>query len=231
LSTVSSHSPREPLPGPINRLTVVAVAETIKSTPGLAKVLAKNGSISLVSCSTNNSEVTAICQQLKPCVLIAEMSFINTLNVAVLTGTNTSERWIKLLAIVDEVDQDDPELCKRLLKMGCSGVLQRTAPLTAYRRALHAVGRGELWASRVTVGTLVRELLLAYQPPRLTEREKEILRLIADGFPNRQIADLLFISRDTVRWHVRTIYKKLGLRDRNHAIAFARKAKDLAPTK
>jgi DNA-binding NarL/FixJ family response regulator len=207
---------------------VVAVAETIRTTAGLAKLLAKDASIPLVSCSANTSEVTAICRQLKPCVLIAELDFIETLNLAVLTGNHASEGSIKLLAIVD---QDDPELCKKLLKMGCSGAVQRTAPPSVYRRALRAVVGGELWASRGTVSALVRELLLAGQPRRLTEREREILILIAEGHPNRRIADLLFISRETVRWHVRTMYKKLGIRDRNHAIAFARADQDFAPAK
>ena len=121
--------------------------------------------------------------------------------------------------------------CVKELKMGCSGAVQRTAPPSVFRRALRAVGSGELWASRQMVSVVLRELLMADQPRRLTEREREILGLIASGYPNREIAGLLFISRETVRWHVRTLYKKLGIRDRNHAIAFARGATDLTTAK
>jgi len=228
LSTVSSQDPEDRAGQPAVRLTIVAIAETIRSTPGLARLLAKDASFPLVSCPANTSNLSAICRQLNPCILIAEMSFINTLNLAALTGKEASECSIRLLAIVD---QDDPELSKRLLRMGLSGAIPRTAPLTVYRRALRALAGGELWASRVTMAALMRELLLADQPQKLTGREREILSLIENGHHNRQIADLLFISRETVRWHVRTMYKKLGVRDRNQAIAFARTAKDLAPTK
>ena len=228
LSTVSPQTPEDRGLRPTDRLTVVAVAETIRSTPGLAKLLAKDSSIPLVSCTANGSEIIAICRQLNPCVLIAEISLLNSLNLAALTGKDTSEGSIKLLAVVE---QDDPVLCKALLRMGFSGTVQRSAPPMVYRRVLRALAEGELWASRGTVSALVRELLLKDQPKQLTEREKEILALIAGGHQNSEIAELLFISRETVRWHVRTMYKKLAIRDRNHAIAFARTAKGLTPAK
>ncbi|MBZ5676590.1 MAG: response regulator transcription factor [Acidobacteriia bacterium] len=227
MSTVSSQNPENRADPPPVRLTVVAIAETIQSTPGLASLLQTDTSIPLVSCSANG-ELAAICKQLNPCVLIAEIALINTLNFPVLTGTDTFEGSIKLLAVVD---QDDPEQSKKLLRMGFSGAIHRTAPPTVYRRALCALAGGELWASRGTMAALVRELLLVDQPRRLTVREKQILELIANGHHNRQIADLLFISHETVRWHVRTMYKKLGVRDRDHAIVIARAAKDFTPAK
>jgi DNA-binding NarL/FixJ family response regulator len=210
-----------------HRLTAVVAAETIRSTPGLAKLLAKDPSIPFVSCSAGGGGLIAVCQQLNPSVLIAETSFIAQIDVAALTGNDGSSRSIKLLAIVD---QDDPALNKRLLRLGCSGSVQRTAPQAVYRRALRALANGELWASRSTLATLVRELLLDNQPKTLTERQKEILALIATGYENRHIADALFVSLETVRWHIRTIYKKLGVRTRNQAIARAA-AQDFAPAK
>jgi DNA-binding NarL/FixJ family response regulator len=227
LSTASSKIPEENPPELPSRMTVVTIAETVKSSPGLARLLAKDPTIPVVSCSAG-SEVAAVCRQLNPCVLIAEISLIDELSFALLTGKDASEGSISLLAIVD---QDDVELSKRLLRMGVSGAVQRSAPYTVYRRALRAVAAGELWASRGTVSALLRELLVSDKPRKLTERETEILDLIADGHQNRQIADLLFISRETVRWHVRTMYKKIGVVDRTQAIAFARAAKGITPVK
>jgi DNA-binding NarL/FixJ family response regulator len=161
-------------------------------------------------------------------VLIAEMSFIAKVDLAFLIGHDNSSASIKLLAIVDE---HDPALCKKLLRMGGSGAVPRSAPASVYRRALRALADGELWAPRATQAALVRELLLDNHPKGLTERQKEILALIAEGYQNQRIADSLFVSRETVRWHIRCIYKKLGVRNRDQAITHMGGSRDLAPAK
>ena len=228
LPIVPSQNQEERFPQSADRATVIAVAETIRNTPGLAKLLAQDTSISVVSCSTDGNDLIANCRRLKPCVLIVEASFITTMDFSLLTGPDNSNGSIKLLTIVD---QDDSALCKKVLRIGGSGAVQRTAPATVYRRALHALGAGELWVPRATLASLVRELLLDAHPKGLTERQKDILALIAQGYENRRIADSLFVSRDTVRWHIRTIYKKLGVRNRRQAIAHMGGARDFAPTK
>jgi LuxR family maltose regulon positive regulatory protein len=58
--------------------------------------------------------------------------------------------------------------------------------------------------------------------PRFTRREIEILRRLAAGEDNRQIAESLFISRETVRWHLRSAYAKLGVHNRNAAASLVR---------
>ena len=87
--------------------------------------------------------------------------------------------------------------------------------------ALRAVADGELWAPRKVISGLVREWVNESSPRQLTGRESEILALIAGGYTNRQIAESLFITRETVRWHVRSIYAKLGASDRESAIRYA----------
>jgi DNA-binding NarL/FixJ family response regulator len=163
-----------------------------------------------------------------PCILVADGSFIGTLDLAEFAGGAESGRSIKILIVMDD---DNPDVCKKMLRMGCSGTILRTASAAVFRRSLRAVADGELWASRRTLGTLVRELLVDDSPRRLTTREKEILTLIAKGYKNREIAETLFISRETVHWHVRSIYTKLGVRDRQQAIAHALVTGTVRPTK
>jgi DNA-binding NarL/FixJ family response regulator len=81
-------------------------------------------------------------------------------------------------------------------------------------RALRAVIAGELWFPRATLSRVLKGFLIAQDPDRLTSREIEILGLVGSDMNNQQIADKLFISRETVRWHVKSLHAKLGARTR-----------------
>jgi DNA-binding NarL/FixJ family response regulator len=133
------------------------------------------------------------------------------------------EPSVKILVLTD--DDDEAVLGEESLKMGCAGGISRHAPASVFARALQAVSRGELWAPRSSLAQLIRQLLANENPRKLTRREKEILALIAAGHTNSQIANSLFISRETVRWHVRSIYSKLGVRGRRDAIVHATSAR------
>jgi len=118
---------------------------------------------------------------------------------------------ILVLAIADSIDD---KTCERLLRMGCVGSLRgRETPATTVR-ALNAVMAGELWFPRTTLSRVLRGFLAAQDPNRLTCREMEILALIGAELNNQQVADRLFISRETVRWHIKSLHSKLGIRTR-----------------
>jgi DNA-binding NarL/FixJ family response regulator len=118
---------------------------------------------------------------------------------------------VLVLAIADSIDD---KACENLLRMGCVGSLrEREAPATIVR-ALNAVIAGELWFPRTVLSRVLRGFLVAQDPNRLTAREMEILGLIGEDLNNQQVADKLFISRETVRWHIKSLNAKLGIRTR-----------------
>jgi DNA-binding NarL/FixJ family response regulator len=199
------------------RLTVVTVADALKKTPGLAKHISEDTSVSVVSYS-GLKQIVKIYRQFKPCLVVADASFLDTPDLAEFAKALDLEQSLKILIIVDE---NDHMFCQKLLRMGLAGTIHRSAPAAVFRRALDAVAQGELWASRKTISALVQEFLSQASSKRLTNREKEILGLVANGHKNREIADTLFIGRETVRWHLRGIYAKLGVPDRNRAIEYA----------
>ena len=102
-----------------------------------------------------------------------------------------------------------------------SGALNEASSVETYRNAARAVHEGELWYPR---GYLSRRLLnaVASSDP-LSEREGEIMRLLAGGETNQAIGEKLFVSRETVRWHLRAIYTKLGMSGRGAVERYARK--------
>jgi DNA-binding NarL/FixJ family response regulator len=119
---------------------------------------------------------------------------------------------VLVLAIADSLDQ---QTCERLLRMGCVGSLRRREAPATIVRALHAVIAGELWFPRAALSRVLRGFLVAQDPDRLTARELEIMALAGAGLNNQEIADRLFISRETVRWHIKSLNGKLGIRTRH----------------
>lgn len=115
------------------------------------------------------------------------------------------------LALGAEASYDDPT---DLVRTGVSGFVRCDTSIEALEKVLCCVENGELWISRRLLSGMIGS-----QPPTsaslLTRRELEILKRMASGSNNRQIAEALFVTRDTVRWHLRSAYAKLGVHDRN----------------
>jgi DNA-binding NarL/FixJ family response regulator len=103
----------------------------------------------------------------------------------------------------------------RALAAGAKGYLLKGAPLDDIERAIAAVSRGEtVLDPRITARVLARR-------QRLTPREREVLRLVAAGKSNKEIAAALRISERTAKFHVTAIFNKLGAQNRAQAVAVA----------
>ena len=168
--------------------------------------------------SSNAEAILEECQNLLPCVLIIDEDSLAKIDPLLFARRVEYGRLIPVLALVKD---ESPASSEMLLRMGCMGFLQAESPPWQFRRAVDAVDRGELWASRLLLSQLCRDFLSAHDPCKLTDREQEILALMARGYKNREIAASLFITRETVRWHIRAINAKLGICDRKSAVAYA----------
>jgi DNA-binding NarL/FixJ family response regulator len=116
------------------------------------------------------------------------------------------------------------------LRAGASGFLLKDAPVEELVRAVRAVAAGDAQLSPAVTKRLLdqvaRRLPAAVQRATgaladLTEREGEVLRLLAVGMSNAEIAAALFVSEPTVKTHVSSVLQKLGLRDRVQAVIYA----------
>jgi NarL family two-component system response regulator LiaR len=128
-----------------------------------------------------------------------------------------------LLFLVDDYDLDTVLL---LLRAGAMGCISRDASVAQLSRALIAAGRGEIALPPEVAGqalaALARGETAAEHPVEdLTEREVEVLHLLAEGMMNKDIAQTLIISVRTVEAHLRSIYGKLGVDSRTEAALWA----------
>ncbi|MEU5380384.1 response regulator transcription factor [Streptomyces sp. NPDC005968] len=132
------------------------------------------------------------------------------------------------ILVVTTFDLD--EYAYAALRAGASGFLVKDAPAEEILVTIRAVLRGEVMVAPSLTRRLVERFVLqapasaAAQHNRLaalTEREREVLALVAKGLANGEIADRLFVGETTVKTHLGRVLTKLGLRDRIHAVIFA----------
>ena len=150
-------------------------------------------------------------------------------------GLPAADVWVLTSAdFIGEMDQekaqplllltDDPDEVARLSGLPVWGILPLDASAEELSAALHALAEG-LW---VGAPALVQSLLERHPLPmlehgeqvvnRLTERERQVLQLTAQGLPNKQIASELEISENTVKFHLSSLYAKLGVTSRTEAV-------------
>lgn len=108
-----------------------------------------------------------------------------------------------------------------MVRAGFIGQVSRDADAQEFVAAVQVAAAGGSLLDPAVVGRLIREVRgeLIAEPPVLTSRELEVLGLVAEGLANREIADRLFISENTVKNHVRSIHEKLRVGSRTEAVA------------
>lgn len=188
--------------------------------PALERLLAADSGISVLKCPGAPKEISSFCQKLSPCVVILDSSLVGSLPPDWIRGL-TQSGSVQVLAHFRERPPDDSEV-QHCLRLGCMGVLEPAVSATVLKKAVLAVLSGEFWASRKITSRMLRRSL-GEHARQITEREAEILRLVAEGRKNSEIADRLFISVQTVRWHLRTAYSKLGITGRREVALQAAK--------
>ena len=168
---------------------------------------------SLVRCSEDLDTAVVLCGKLNPSLLVARQAFIEELSSADFMQLTNFRTGTSVLAILEH---ECPEASAEMLRRGCRGVLAYPFPPKLLCRAMLTILDGELWAPRRVVAALLSDLLRegsAKKENCLTPQEERILELILQGRKNSAIAEALFISPETVRWHKRRLYRKVGRPD------------------
>jgi DNA-binding NarL/FixJ family response regulator len=114
----------------------------------------------------------------------------------------------------------DRALLTEALDAGVQGFVLKEAPMDDLIRAVRSVAAGTTYVDPVLAGTLAASSV-GSKMPQLTQRERDVLRLLADGLSNEEIGKRLFISAETVRTHVRKAMDKLDADTRTQAVARA----------
>ena len=178
----------------------------------------------VLRCPPMLRELRSLAHRVGPSTLLSNVFFLSTL-----PRTSIRELWavqrLQILLVLESKDDDDRAV--PYIREGCSGILHLDDPPELCQKAIRLVAAGELWVSRKIASRVLRELTQVESDPlrKLSAREAEILQMISLGYNNKDIAGQLFISKETVRWHLRSLYSKLGVSDRANAIKFWHQAR------
>lgn len=202
---------------PTSNISVVVAGESLYTWKPLQRCLAREPVFVVIRCADVLSDVFFCCQRVTPCVLLAERAFAEKIERSEFAARFRSSASIQLLVKMEEPDSGSVE---RFLRMGYAGCLPADVAPKTLALAVRTAAAGILWADRELLSKMLRQFIAADQPARLTTREAEILGLIARGYRNKEIAEKLFLSFETVRWHIRSLYAKIGVHDRVSAALY-----------
>jgi DNA-binding NarL/FixJ family response regulator len=172
--------------------------------------------IEIVARARDGEEAIEKIEQRKPNVALVDI------RMPKLGGIELARRASRLApdtAIVLYTGYGDRAQLTEALDAGVRGFVLKEAPMDDVIRALLSVAGGGTYVDPVLAGSLASSM--GSQAPQLTQRERDVLRLLADGLSNDEIGKRLFISAETVRTHVRKAMDKLDADTRTQAVARA----------
>jgi DNA-binding NarL/FixJ family response regulator len=182
----------------------------------VAEFLAQGG-IEVVARARDGKEALEQIEQRRPTVALVDVRMPKLGGIEL---TRRAQRSSPQTAIVLYTGYGDRALLTEALDAGVRGLVLKEAPMDDLLRALESVGGGGTYIDPVLAGTLATQSVGSGMP-QLTQRERDVLRLLADGLSNEEIGKRLFISAETVRTHVRKAMDKLDADTRTQAVARA----------
>ncbi|MEP6864571.1 MAG: response regulator transcription factor [Deltaproteobacteria bacterium] len=183
---------------------------------GFRQLLALVEDITLVGEAADGEQAIALVIDQRPDVLLLDMRMPKADGLAVITTLAARDRLVPTLVLTTF---DDEHAALELMAAGARGFLLKDVTLDRLVDAVRVIAGGGT-VLRPGLSERVANQLRAPAPtgPDITAREREVLRLLAAGYSNREIGRALFVAEGTVKNHVSNILTKLGVRDRTRAV-------------
>ena len=215
----------------MTRLRVVIADDQPMMRAGFKAVLEATGDIEVVAEAATGAEAVAAANQHAPDVVLMDI------RMPEMDGIEATRRLPRdRILILTTFGLDDYIIAA--LRAGASGFLLKDAPTAQVIDAVRAVAAGDAVLSPAVTRQLLDQVArrlpaaVTHTPEaltQLTEREREVLRMLAAGLTNAEIAHALVVSEATVKSHVSNLLGKLGLRDRVQAVIYAYETRLIAP--
>ncbi len=200
---------------------------------GLEMVLSTEDGIEIVGEAGDGAEAIRRAEELLPDVVLMDIRMPRRSGIEACTAIKDVVPSTKIVILTISDEESD---LYEAVRAGANGYLLKDVPGEEIAAGIRAVASGQSLISPSMASKLLTEFASMIKKseerpqlpmPRLTERELEVLKLVARGLANRDIAKELFISENTVKNHVRNILEKLQLRSRMEAVVYAVREKIL----
>ncbi len=198
---------------------------------GLRRLLELEEDIEVVAEAGDGRETLERIQELEPDIVLLDLRMPNVDGLTALQTLQHSSHRARVIVLTASEDKNE---FVQAMKLGCSGiVLKQTAP-DLIVKSIRKVHGGEIWLDSHTTAAVMRQFA---QPGEfqsgsgqqskgrerspLSQREREIVALVAQGYKNKEMAEKMFISEQTVKNHLHNIFDKLGVSDRLELALYA----------
>jgi DNA-binding NarL/FixJ family response regulator len=191
---------------------------------GLRTLITSEKDLELIGEATGGLEAIEKVEQFSPDVLVLDISMPDKDGIEVI---RTLKKEGKTCAILVLTVHEDDALLREVIRLGAAGYILKHAAESELISAIRSVFRGELYIHPKMIRSLLQPEPSATVPEqsnleKLTSREEEVLKLIVQGYTNKQVADELSISIRTVEGHRANLTEKLGIRSRVDLLRYAR---------
>lgn len=198
----------------VNPVRVMSIDDHPLLREGIATIINNQPDMTLIASAATGAEGVKTFNQLKPDVTLVDLRLPDLSGIEVIIairGENPDARLIVLTTFEGDVE------IQRALKAGAFGYLLKNMPPKQIVDTIRAVHLGK----RVIPPPIAMHIAEHITDASLSERELEVLRHVAEGNRNREIAELLQISEETVKVHLKHVLEKLDASDRTEAVAIA----------
>ncbi len=196
---------------------------------GLRKLLAMEEDFEIVGEASDGREVLQMIEGLRPDVVLLDLKMPGMDGVRVLHALKNRQHKSRILVLTASEDKNE---WVQSMKLGCAGiVVKQTAPELIVK-SIRKVNQGEIWLDSHTTAAVMRQFASpseldpspgpkSRERSPLSQREREIVALVAKGYRNKEMAEKMFISEQTVKNHLHNIFDKLGVSDRLELALYA----------
>ncbi len=235
-STMTPNGSTAPgLPDRKNKIRIVVADDHPIFRDGLCRLLALEEDFVIVAQAHDGKEVLQVLQEHEPDILLLDLKMPNLDGLGTLQRLQANRNPTKVIVLTASEDKSE---FVQAVKFGTSGIVLKQTATELLIKSIRKVHAGEIWLDSNTTAAVMRQFATPEEappapaaplppPPRdrdrspLSQREREIVSLVAQGFKNKEMAEKMFISEQTVKNHLHNIFDKLGVSDRLELALYA----------
>ena len=211
---------------PANNIISVLIAhEHAVVGEGLRMLIDSNPKFQVIGVATSQSEALSKAKAKKPAVILLDMDFANEQGFPPLTQLSQVAKDSRVLMLASERRSEE---CRKAVRLGAMGIVFNKDGPALLIKAIQKVYLGEVWVDRSMMGVLLNEMTNGRdldsdeaKIASLTQRERIVISLMAEGLKNKEIAKRLFMSETTVSHRLSSVFSKLGVSDRLELVIYA----------
>ena len=204
-------------------ITILVADDHAIFRDGLRKLLDSDGGLTIVGDARNGVECISLLNKLKPDILLLDLRMPDKDGFAVLEEINFANLSTRVIVLTAAKDDRD---VIRAMRLGARGVVLKQSATDFLIKSIRQVYAGEISLDNHMIAGVMKAFSRASDAPEdakplISNREREIVEHVAQGFRNKEIGEKLFISEQTVKNHLYNIFDKLGVSDRLELALYA----------